>query len=580
MMKRPAAAMLLLLLLGGAAVAADIRAFVDRTRMTLEEAAQLTIAATGESAQVDLSPITDFQVVSSGTSTSVQIVDGRMTREVRNTYTIIPVKEGRLRIPPLWVESGGKRYKTGEIIIQVSLASPKPAQEQNIRVTSLISSADPFEGQQIVYTFRLHTAVQIANARFQPPNFTGFTAKEVGERKSYPQVVSGREYQVTELQFVLVPLASGATMIEPAVLQCDIVRRKQQGRSPFGSFFDDPFFGRAELEPRIFRTQPHEVKVRPLPAYTGPGEFSGLVGKFDIRADIDAVNLGVGDSTTLTVVIEGAGNIMDAAQPKVPAPGELKQYTDAPEEEIRLDASGFSGKKAFRTALVPVKAGAYTIEPVPLIYFDTHSQSYVTRSTEPVLLRVDPSAEKEKPEIVLTAPEIGDRPGALKKRVEFTGRDILPLKEDLDAVKDRKPLPLQRFLLLLAIPVFMYTALRIGMVLTRKVDHPAAIMADRAEEALKQAGRPGVSEEDFLAGLYRGIVSIVFSRAGVKGETLTTAETKEILLSNGFSDEIAARAAGLLERIESTRYSGLIVDPSIRKDMLSETRALFKRLCG
>ena len=579
-MKRPAAAMLFLLIFCGAAAAADIRAFVDKTRMTLGESAQLTVSASRGDANVDLSAIKDFKVVSRGTSTSVQIVNGRMTREVRSNYAIIPLKAGRLRIPPLSVESGGKVYKTREIIIQVSAQPQQPAQNKNVFVSSLVSNPNPFQGEQIVYTFRLFTAVQIANARFQQPGFTGFSAKEVEDRKTYRQVVSGREYQVTELKFVLVPLTTGKKVIEPAVLQCDIVRRKQRSRGPFGSFFDDPFFGSTELEPVVFRTRPIEVTINSLPAYTGAVEFSGLVGKFDIRADIEAETLGVGDSTTLTVVIEGTGNIMDAAPPSIPAPVEFKRYTDAPEEEIRLDASGFSGKKAFRTALVPVKEGSYTIAPIRLSYFDTASESYVTRSTKPFSLRVNPPAEKEKPEIVLTTPETGELPGSLKKKVEFTGRDILPLKENLDALRNQQPWSLLRFILFLAIPVFAYIALRTALALTRKDDHPSAIMAARAEEALKQAGKPGVSEEDFLSGLYRGIVSIVLSKAGVKGESLTTVEAKDILLSNGYSEDIADRAAGLLERIESTRYSGLKTDASFREDVLSETREIFKRLSG
>ena len=76
-----------------------------------------------------------------------------------------------------------------------------------------------------------------------------------------------------------------------------------------------------------------------------------------MTSEIENTRLAVGDSTTLTVTVQGRGNIMDAQAPQPALPEGLKTYADTPEEQIRLGADGYEGKKVFRTALVPVQAG-------------------------------------------------------------------------------------------------------------------------------------------------------------------------------------------------------------------------------
>ena len=67
-----------------------------------------------------------------------------------------------------------------------------------------------------------------------------------------------------------------------------------------------------ELKHFKLATSPVTLNVRPLPASREPADFSGLVGKFRVSASLSKSSLPVGDSTTLSVVVEGEGNIRDA----------------------------------------------------------------------------------------------------------------------------------------------------------------------------------------------------------------------------------------------------------------------------
>ena len=555
--------------------AAEIQAVVNRTQIGPGESLELTVSVKGGEGTVDISPIRDFKVLSGGTSTSVQIINGRMSKEVNHTYTLIPLKEGRLVIPSLTVMTDKTPQKTAEIIVSVIPKTQEKTGREDVFAEGKVSNVSPYEGEPIVYTFKLFSAVQIANARFQKPEFSGFTAKEVEKsQKTYRTVMNGREYNVTDLTILLVPLGAGPKTIDPAILECDLVLRQNTRRSPFG-MMDDPFFGQGRMEHRVIRTEPLSVAVKPLPAFDGKGQFSGLVGAFQIQSEVDKTALNVGESATLSVTVSGAGNIMDAAAPEISIPEAFKSYKDAPQENIQPGVNGYAGEKVFRTALVPLKEGQYTLEPIAFIFFDVSSGQYQTRLTAPVSITVHPSREKNKLEVFSTPASEGK---PLKKNVEFTGRDILPLKEDIAALETQHAITTAWFWAFLLTPALLCLGVKVFLTFTTKKDDPSSLMGQRAEQALKDACKPGISAEEFLTYLSRSLISILLSRAGVKGESLTYAEAETILKSGGFSEEAAKAATRLLERIDSARFSGQIMDSKSRETLLSETRELVRKI--
>ncbi|GBC60098.1 hypothetical protein DENIS_1042 [Desulfonema ishimotonii] len=552
----------------------EIKAFADRTRVALGESFRLTISVSGGDGEADISPVRDFRVVSQSASTHLNIVNGKASRRVDHIYTLMPLKTGQFSIPPLPVTSDGKQVYTEEIPIQV-FNRPQQANDarRDVFVEARISTPEPYESQQMVYTFRLYQTVRIGNVKFQQPDFKGFTSEKIDGEKSYEKVIRGRQYHVTELNYLLMPLGPGPKTIAPAVLRCDIVRKSGRRRSVI-DLFDDPFFSGGRLEPRIFRTDALKVTVRPLPPYPGDAPFSGLVGEFTLRSAIEKSELKVGDSITLSAVVQGRGNIMDAGPPEIPLSDAFKLYRDEPEADIRPGPDGYAGKKVFRTALVPVKPGTFTIPPLKLVFFDTRKGQYVSQSTQPFSLTVRPSQEQGNV-AVYSAP--GPKPGVLKKKVEFTGRDILPLKEDIDALKTQLPMPRWQFALFLLGPALICLLVRFVTGVTGRQDEPSRRMRARAENALRAAEKD-VGGGNFLSQLYQAVISMILARAGTQGESLTCAEAEAMLRPGGCPPETAQGAARLLERIESARFGGLEMDESEKAALLTETRELLRSL--
>jgi len=186
-------------------------------------------------------------------------------------------------------------------------------------------------------------------------------------------------------------------------------------------------------------------------------------------------------------------------------------------------------------------------EPIQFVYFDVSKNEYVALSTQPFKVQVVPAATTDEIH-VYSSPKAEQPSGLKKKKVEFTGRDILPLKEELDALENQRLMSLPRFITFLLVPFFLYLAVKIFFIFTTKREDPERIMVERANRFLKNASHPEVSTEEFLSYLYRAVIFAVFSKAGVKGESVTYAEAEEILRYSGHSGETAREAADCWKR--------------------------------
>jgi hypothetical protein len=169
-------------------------------------------------------------------------------------------------------------------------------------------------------------------------------------------------------------------------------------------------------------------------------------------------------------------------------------------------------------------------------------------------------------------------PAFEKKAVEIIGRDILPLKEDPDALRVQKPLSPYGFILYLLVPAACFGAARIYRKLGTKPLDDRALMARRAALALKAAGKSSIEEESLLGSLYAALVSAVFSRTGVRGESLTGAEMKKMLESAGHAKAIGDTAVDLLNRIEGARFGGMKLDEAAKKQLFLDVKAMVERL--
>lgn len=582
MMKKIVTGLWLVLFIPMAAHGLSVKARVDKNRLAIDDNLTLTVSVDEGKAEIGTSEIIDFQIVSHTTGSSFQWVNGRSHSEYTHVYTLSPVKKGRLTIPPLPVVYKNERASTEriDVVVEDKPGSQGMRAEGDLFVKASVNDDSPYPGQQIVYTFALYYTAQISSPTLNLPDFRNFSVKESDRDRQFSTTINGREFQVIERNVILDPLKPGTVLIPPAVLNCKVaVPRGRKSTDPFDTFFNDPFFNRAALVPKTLRTNPVSVRVIPLPPNPQSVPFSGLVGRFDLKATLEPSFLNVGDSTTLSLTVQGRGNLKDAIEPEIQIPSDFKMYKDSPLEDIRLDNGGYLGTKTFRLALVALKAGTYTLPPVSMTYFDIEKGVYKGLSTPAFTVTVNPPPEGSLP-VQAARPETQspEAPGFVKKKVEFTGHDILPLKESLDGARNRFSFSFSWFVICLLVPALLLVLVKRVIRSKNRGKTPSMLMTERAEKSLKEAGKTSLNDREFLSNVYLAFVSRVFAKNGMTGETLTGREVQTILASADYDPVLIDEAVQLLDRIEGYRFAGKSLDKDTRKKLLEETRTLARRI--
>lgn len=550
----------------------NVTAHVDKSRISQDDSVYLTVEVNGGKADLDLSMIKDFKVISRGTLSSLDYINGKSERKTSYQYVLLPLSKGRLKIPAIEAKRRGQTAFTKQIIIYVADQVVEPDKVKALFAKAFVAKDQYFTGEQIVFTLEFFTSKRLSGAGFEkPPEFKGFSSKPFEEEKTYTQNINGVRFNVTQVNYLLTPSNPGTFIINPVVLIARVVVRSK---------FNDSFFLSDRSKPVRVVSNPVEIEIVPLPQYHGDDEFSGLVGNFDIISNIDQTDLEAGESATLTIKISGTGNILDASLPKINFDDLYKDafkiYDDNPVETIKLTSQGYSGFKIFKKAIVPVNPGKYTIQPVSLIYFDVDQKGFKSVSTEPISLEVIPS---EKTHLAAKPLNLKNDKSIVKKEVSLVNRDILEIKEGLKVLKDYNEINPLLFVILLLIPVVVFSGIKVFTVVRKKELSIEKQMEEKAKFHLKRAWKLNREGQDFLSDLYSSLVSSILAKGQKRGETVTLKEAHVILEDAGVNDKTADQVTALLEKIESVRFGQKLLDENMSKDLLSKTKQIIKMLC-
>ncbi|CCK79709.1 BatD family protein [Desulfobacula toluolica] len=575
----------------------DVTAHVDKTRISISDSVFLKVEVNGGQADLDLSMIRDFKVKSRGTSSSYNFINGRSERKATYQYVLIPLAKGELKIPAIKATQDGQTAFTRQIVIHVSDQVVKSDDDKALFAKAHVAQSSLFVGQQAVFTLRFFTSKLLSGLGFEtPPEFNGFSSKPFEKEKTYNLNINGVLFQVTQVDYVIIPASPGNFTIDPAVLIANVVVKSN--RDPrLDSFFNDSFFSSSRSKPVRVVSNPVEINVSPVPPYEGTGKFSGLVGRFEIEGTIDGTTDGkidgitdgttdvitdkttlkAGESITLTIKISGSGNIMDASPPEIDLNTDaFKVYDDNPVENIQLTQDGYEGVKIFKKALVPVNPGKYVIKPVVLIYFDVDKKAYQTISTDQIHLDVRPS---EQIHLAAAPLNLSQEKSVVKQEVSLINKDILEIKEGLEVLKDYRQIEPLFFILLLSIPAFLFSGVKLFVLVTKKDVSVEKLMEEKAKHHLKQAGKTDAGESQFLSHVYSALVAFILAKGKKRGETVTIQEARGILSDAHVDTASIEQVVELLDTIESVRFGGTKIHEIKPDALLSKTKQILKLFC-
>lgn len=570
------------------ALAFTATAQVDQTRITPRDVVSLQVIVDGGEADVDTSAITGFQVNPAGTQSSRSYINGTWSHKVIYRYMLIPLKTGMLTIPPITCVRDGESVLTREIKILVSKPSAQRHDDQgDFFAQASLSSDDIVPGQQAVYTLKLCVAKQIKGASFDPPRFEGLTAKQLSDWSKYTRTINGRAFMVNETKYLVQADAPGQFTIPPAVFVAQVPMQRARQRDPFNSvfndsFFRDSFFDTTPAKPVRVVSNSVDLTVSPLPEYKGDQPFSGLVGKFSMSSALDKNTVKTGESATLTVIIKGTGNIMDAALPDLNLDtNKFKVYEDTPAQDVQVTEQGFEGHKVFKQALVASVPGKAVIPGLCLVFFDTDSKTYKTITTTPLTLDVQPGGPVtlvDGTPAANTGAETQAAPGNKKSEVRLQNRDILDIKEGISSIRSLPSLSMAWFAFLVCLPAFGFGAASTAMRLGAREKSLTSQYREKAWGYLKKARKTASDDPGFLPGLSSALTYAILARGGKGGESLTRDEARQILSQSGQNQETVNKVTQLMDTMDATRFGGRHMDENTARSCLSQVASLIRTL--
>jgi len=237
----------------------------------------------------------------------------------------------------------------------------------------------PFVGQQVLYTLYLFTQADVGSINpEQVPGFEGFWVEDIPQSKNLkPEMVDiqGKRYgRVVLLRKAIFPRRPGRVELEP-------VRTRLVASMPDYSWLGSVIYRRREL----YRTSNAvTIDVKPLPET--PAGFRGAVGKLELSAQLEPQELRVGEAATLTVTLEGQGNIQGVLEPELPVLEGVRVYPPEQSSRSRISGTWVHGEKSWKYVLVPDRAGSWEIPPLSIDYFDPYEPAFRAAEAKPITL--------------------------------------------------------------------------------------------------------------------------------------------------------------------------------------------------
>jgi len=336
------------------------------------------------------------------TMSSMQVINGRITRENKTTMTVMvtPTVAGMITIPPVTLMVDGVEYASAPTHISASLSTAgdllsakivgRPGKAwvgQPIDVTLRIF-VKPFQSREHGVTLGEADMWQFID--HDRCEFGPFTSKlrEMNQNRQRPtghaEFLNGHTYVVYDVSTQITVHSSGIPALNDVRVAWNYPLRLASTPN---------FFGRSELT--VSATKPIsasatvvDIDVLPLPTEGQPASFRGAVGSFALTASAKPINVAVGDPITLTLRVtdRAGGDNLDTVQPPPLDSPAIAADFRMPTAPLAGTVQGNS--KTFTQTLRPTHPGIQKIPAIEFSWFDPIAGQYRTAISKAIEIDV------------------------------------------------------------------------------------------------------------------------------------------------------------------------------------------------
>jgi hypothetical protein len=550
---------------------------------------QIQVSGSDSPDKPDMSHIDGFDISFQGgsqnSSSSIQIINGQITKDIRRgyvfSYQATPRREGNLIIPPITVRSAGENTSTRP----VSIRAMKPIETDDFKLKLGLSKSTCYVGEPVTLTVTWYMGSDVQNASFSLPvikekdlfyvadqkvntnNGKKYYRIPIGDEEVIAEAgqgeLDGRTFTTLTFQKVLIPKKSGQFTIEPGTVAFQALVGYQRQNNPFGNDFFSNFFNNSfglskqgVYKQRVIPSNDLKLTIRALPENGRPSDFSGLVGEYRIEAKAEPMSVSVGDPITLTIEISGPEYLEPVDMPPLTNQADFAKNFKIPAERANAEISG--KKKLFTQTIRPMNADITQIPPISLSYFDTGSQTYKRVETKAIPLTVSQAR-------IVTAMDAEgiSRPESQGNDVETWTAGIAHNYEDESVLENQVHDPMKWLvsangILIVAIPPALYLLMLAGFLLHRhKTSDPLMSRSKNAGSRLAKSlnGAKHIDDSQearaFILDAFKTYLGDILR---IPSGALTFYDVRDLLANKGVNPETLEDLKKLFFECEAARY--------------------------
>ena len=508
-------------------------------------------------------------------SSSTQIINGKMSNQTSYSYVyyLQAVKEGIFVIAPANFTLKNKTYSSDSLHIEVvgSTSQKQGAPQRNINsendqevqpagkdlfINLSVNRREIFLGEPVVATVKIYSRVNIAGINeIKYPAFNSFLKSDI----ETPPLTSLRQENVNGTiygsgiiqQFLLYPQVTGEISIDPVQISV-LVQQKSRGESD--PFFGD-FFSSYQTVPKAAASKSVKIKVKPLPGVQS-ANFSGVVGKLDLKATLNKQSVNVNDAITFKIVISGNGNLKIASPPVLKLSPDVEVYDPKISDDLKNGLNGTTGQKSFEYLLIPRHNGDFAIPPITYSYFNIAAGRYEKLTTE----------ELHFSALKVTGQTTGTTVygGVAKEDVKYLGKDIRFVKSDPGKLKKSGDILVSKqsfysayAFSLLAFLIILFLRREhirrnsdISMVRNRKAGKVAIKRLHNASVCLKND-----EIDQFYDEILKAVWGYLSDKLNIPVSDLTRTNAIDALQKEGIEEDIIKSLSEILDTCEFARFA-------------------------
>lgn len=351
------------------ALAANIQAEVDRRQVSLNESFTLVFTTDGEEdGDPDFRPLEQhFEILAQNESSNMSFINGEITKIKQWTLTLMGKQPGFFTIPE--ISFGSDRSPV--IRIDIKKTPPaKPGQpSEPIFIEVSASPENAYVQSQVIYTVRLHIAVNLLSAQLSEPSLSEADAviEKLGEDRKFETTVSNKRYKVIERRYAIFPQRSGQFTIAPISFAGQLSNRSSSNFSPFPGGGAIKRLRSREIQLNVKPVPQDKIRGRWLPA-----KNLRLVEVWPENTAEPTERPIAGEPLTWKIMLMADG-LTSAQLPEIAPklPKGIKSYPDQAVLNNEKRDDSIIGIRQETIDLIPGKAGTYRLPAVEVPWWNT-----------------------------------------------------------------------------------------------------------------------------------------------------------------------------------------------------------------